>query len=200
MSGDSPTYGQEQSARYTAQAGQIAHNATSQYLNSPFYQGILPLTQRIIQNPDVYSRQDIDRVEANSAAQGIGAYNAQLSRTNERAASTGSYRSGSARLGERLAAADLGAGIASGNREIETTALAANRASNLAAIDLGNRIANIPYGLTMNEANILTGAAGNNVWQAQAQDPFAAAFQTLGGIAGQAAGAPAGGGLSSGSS
>ena len=100
-------------------------------------------------------------------------------------------------MGERLAAADLGAGISAGNRELETTALAANRASNLAAVDLGNRIANIPYGLTMNEANILTGASGNSVWQAQAQDPLAGLLQSLGGIAGSAAGAPKGGGFQS---
>lgn len=196
MSGDGPTYGQQESTRLNQQAYGIAQGARGQYLSSSAYQGILPLVQNIIQRPDVYSQQDIRRIEDNTAAQGIGTYNAALQRTNERAASTGAYRSGSARLGERMAAADLGAGIASGNREIETTALAANRASNLAAIDLGNRIAQIPYGMTMNEANILAGHAGSSVWNQQREDPFAAAFQTLGGIAGQAAGAPEGGGFS----
>ena len=195
MSGDSPTYGQEQSSRYTRQAYGVAQGGRNEYLNSPFYQGILPIAQNLIANPDVYSPQDVRRVEDSTAAQGVGTYNAALQRTNERAASTGGYRSGSTRLGERQAASDLGLGIAEGNRQTETTALAANRASNLAVVDLGNRLAQIPYGMTMNEANILTGAASAPVWQVQAQDPFSQLLAAGGHLAGQAAGAPAGGGF-----
>lgn len=184
MSGDSQTSGQKQSKKFTLAGVQQLQSAFGNLLNNQNFQGSEALGSEILLNPDILGERLVQGLKDNNASDQLGAYEAAIGRTNERAGAQGSYRGGDTRLGERLAAADLGRGIASGNRQIDVTAAEMNRQAQLQAIDTNMKIAQVPYQAQANIGNAYVGAGSSGVWAGSQPSPL----ETLGGGLGSLAG------------